>query len=970
MIYREVSSEPPGKIFARCDNSYKIPPLPMTLAEGTHLGRYEIRSKLGAGGMGEVYLAQDTQLRRPVALKLLPAEFSQSKERLRRFGQEAYAVAALNHPNIAHIYEIGEADGLHFIAMEYVDGETLREQIYRRETPLPKVLRYLQHVAEGLAKAHAAGVVHRDLKPENIMITSDGHAKILDFGLAKLVEPQQPVQKGGAGSSEVATAILQQHSTPGVVLGTVGYMSPEQAQGKTAEIDHRSDVFSFGCILFEAATGRKAFEGKDALDSLHKIVHAPTPQISEINPNAPQDLQRIVRRCLTKEPEKRYQSIKEVAIELDELRQELKQKSELEYFVQPESTGGERASGSQEVKAGGAQSAAADTAPIGIARPTSSAEYIVGEIKRHKLGAAIVIGLLILAVAVIGIWIYRSSTSEQKKSASFQAAKFQRLTSSGKASDAAISPDGKYVAHVKSDAGQQGLWLRQVATTSDTQIVPPSPQNYYGIIFSKDGDYIYYLQGVLNNPESRTLYEVPVLGGASRRVIANVSSPVSLSPDGTRLAFVRGFAAFGQTALVLANADGTGERQVAVRKVPNSFSPGGPSWSPDGKLLASGVVNYDPTSGATTTVVVVQVEGGAEKVITSQNWPTGGAGQVAWLTDGSGLAFVAFDLATSSNQIWYISYPDGEVRKITNDLNNYSRLSLTADSSVLVTVQTETGAGVWIAPQGDGSRARQISSGRYDGLTGLAWMPSGKLVYTSRESGLTDVWSMDKDGKNQKQLTANARFNNYPWATSDGRYILFSSTRQGAAQRIWRMDSDGGNLKQLTEGPGDSLPQSSSDGRWVVFHSVSSGPIRALKVSIDGGEPVRLIDKWTANPTVSPDGNLVACFYREDQPNAPIKVAVIPFAGGDPVKVLDISQSVTGPAGLRWTPDGSALTYIDTTNGVSNIWSLPLNGGPPKQLTDFKADKIFWFDFSRDGKQLVLSRGTQTSDVVLIRDFH
>jgi serine/threonine protein kinase len=356
----------------------------MTLAEGTHLGRYEIRSKLGAGGMGEVYLAQDAQLRRPVALKLLPAEFSQSKERLHRFEQEAYAVAALNHPNIAHIYEIGEAEGLHFIAMEYVDGETLREQIYRRGTPLPKLLRYLQHVAEGLAKAHAAGVVHRDLKPENIMITSDGHAKILDFGLAKLVEPRQPVQKGGAGSSEVATAILQQHSTPGVVLGTVGYMSPEQAQGKTAEIDHRSDIFSFGCIVFEAATGRTAFEGKDALDSLHKIVHARTPQISEIN--APRDLQRIVRRCLAKEPEKRYQSIKEVAIELDELRQELKQKSGLEYSVQPESTGGELASGSQEVKAG---DAAADTAPSGLARPTSSAEYIVGEIKRHKLGAAI-----------------------------------------------------------------------------------------------------------------------------------------------------------------------------------------------------------------------------------------------------------------------------------------------------------------------------------------------------------------------------------------------------------------------------------------------------------------------------------------------------------------------------------------------------------------------------------------------------
>ncbi len=969
MIYREVSSEPPGKIFARCDNSYKITPLPMTLAEGTHLGRYEIRSKLGAGGMGEVYLAQDTQLRRPVALKLLPAEFSQSKERLRRFGQEAYAIAALNHPNIAHIYEIGEAEALHFIAMEYVDGETLREQIYHRGTPLPKLLRYLQHVAEGLAKAHAAGVVHRDLKPENIMITSDGHAKILDFGLAKLVEPQQPVQKGGAGSSEVATAILQQHSTPGVVLGTVGYMSPEQAQGKTAEIDHRSDVFSFGCILFEAATGRKAFEGKDALDSLHKIVHAPTPQISEINPNAPQDLQRIVRRCLAKEPEKRYQSIKEVAIELDELRQELKQKSELECFVQPESTGGERAIGSQEVKAGGAQSSAPETASIGIARPTSSAEYIVGEIKRHKLGAAIVIGLLILAVAVIGIWIYRS----QKKSASFQAAKLQRLTTSGRASDAAISPDGKYIAHVKSDAGQQSLWLRQVVTTSDTQIVPPSTESYFGITFSKDGNFIYYVQGDFNNAGSRTLYQVNLLGGASRKVIDIVNSPVSLSPDGTRLAFIRGNEARRETALVVANADGTGEKPIAVRKVGDGFRRGGPSWSPDGKLIASGVLNRDPSTGAYSTVIGLEVESGAERPITSQKWCVNCVEQVAWLADGSGLLLLVLDPGLSSSvQIWQLSYPGDETRKITNDLNNYSRLSLTADSSAVVAVQTEGASTIWVAPEGDASRARQISSGRYDGQRGLSWMPGGRIAYTSEESGLVDIWSTGQDGKDQKQLTAHAGRNFDPWATPDGRNIIFTSTRRGASRTlwsIWRMDTAGGNLKQLTGEQGGRFPQSSPDGRWVVFHSMA-GALRAWKVSIDGGEPVRLTDKWTSNPTVSPDGNLVACFYREDQPNAPTKVAIIPFAGGDPVKVLDLPrQSFTSAAGLRWTPDGRALTYIDTINGVSNIWSLPVDGGPSKQLTDFKTNQIFRFDFSRDGKQLALSRGTETSDVILIRDF-
>src|SRR2546427_4522577 len=273
------------------------------LSANTILSHYRIVSKIGAGGMGEVYLAEDTRLHRKVALKILPAELAANQDRMRRFTQEATAAAALNHPNIAHIYEIGEHDGTNFIAMEFVDGVTLRERIHQEGAELRKLLRFLQHAAEGLARAHAAGIVHRDLKPDNIMITREGHAKVLDFGLAKLIEPQDRVPASSDGSSDVATAILPQHSTPGAVIGTVGYMSPEQAQGKTKEIDQRSDVFSFGCILFEVVTRRQAFEGKDAVDSLNKIIREPAPPISGLNANAPPDLQRIVRRCLAKDPE-------------------------------------------------------------------------------------------------------------------------------------------------------------------------------------------------------------------------------------------------------------------------------------------------------------------------------------------------------------------------------------------------------------------------------------------------------------------------------------------------------------------------------------------------------------------------------------------------------------------------------------------------------------------------------------------
>src|SRR5438128_2502483 len=363
------------------------------------LSHYRIVSKIGAGGMGEVYLAQDMRLDRKVALKILPADVASNRDRMERFIREAKSAAALSHPNIAQIFEIGEHDGIHFIAMEFVEGKTLREKIHRERTELSKLLRYLQHVAEGLAKAHAASIVHRDLKPDNIMVTRDGHAKILDFGLAKLIEPQRPpgIDSGSAG--EDATAILQQHSTPGIIMGTVGYMSPEQAQGKTNEIDQRSDIFSFGCILYEAVTGQKAFVGKDAVDSLNKIIREPVPPISDFRPAAPNHLQRIVRRCLAKDPEDRYQTIKDVAIELRELRRELAGSGGIDTTIPPRSVASTFGSPTDPAP------------PTSAAQPSSSAEYMVTGIKHHKL--ATVISVIVLVFGVIGLTAYLHARNTQ-----------------------------------------------------------------------------------------------------------------------------------------------------------------------------------------------------------------------------------------------------------------------------------------------------------------------------------------------------------------------------------------------------------------------------------------------------------------------------------------------------------------------------------------------------------------------------
>jgi serine/threonine protein kinase/tetratricopeptide (TPR) repeat protein len=368
----------------------------MALTAGTKLGRYEIRSKLGQGGMGEVYLAEDTQLHRKVALKVLPAEVSSNQDRMRRFVQEARAAAVLNHPNIAHVYEIGEADGRHFIAMEFVDGMTLRDKIHGDPAELRKLLRFLQHTAEGLAKAHAAGIVHRDLKPDNIMITNDGHPKILDFGLAKLIE-QRPPPTSAEGSSEVATAVMPQRSIPGTVMGTVGYMSPEQAQAKP--VDQRSDIFSFGCILFEATTGRRPFAGDSIIDTLHKIIYEPAPAITELNPSAPPELQRIIRKCLMKEPEKRYQTIRDAANDLEELLEEMKGVSDIERSVTPSAS----ATTSGAIKSTDDEIWAESTASV-TQQPASSAEYIVSGMRQHKL--AVAIAVIVLMIGYVGLATY------------------------------------------------------------------------------------------------------------------------------------------------------------------------------------------------------------------------------------------------------------------------------------------------------------------------------------------------------------------------------------------------------------------------------------------------------------------------------------------------------------------------------------------------------------------------------------
>ncbi|MBS1789286.1 MAG: protein kinase [Acidobacteria bacterium] len=939
--------------------------MPTTITPGLRLGIYEIIAPLGKGGMGEVWRARDTRLDREVAIKLLPASFAKDADRLRRFEQEAKATSALNHPNILTVYDIGTAPAelgcAPYIVEELLMGEELRAALKRGALPLLRAMDCAQQIATGLAAAHAKGIVHRDLKPENLFVTDDGFVKILDFGLAKL-RPPETIPDSEAPTQRKAT-------DPGTVMGTANYMSPEQARGQ--DVDARSDIFSLGLVLYEMIAGRAPFAGVNAIDVMGAILNQEPAPLRQFAPDAPAELQRIVTKAMRKDRDERYQHVKDLLIDLKDLKQELEFEAKLkgaQPLVAPPSGGSVQPHETPpESGTPNAQPTEAATNEVIAARTTSSAEYIVSEIKRHKTGVVIGLAMLLIGVVSLAYGLYRVATPEQNV-ARFQNVKLTRLTLMGnvKSQSVSVSPDGKFIAYAQSDAGQNSLWTKAIATGSAIQIVQPTESDLINTVFSPDGNYVFYQQR-----EGQTfLYQVPVLGGTPRKVFSEGMSqtPITFSPDGKQLAFQRNSADQTKSQLIVVNADGSNERILAERQASEPFFRG-IAWSPGGKTIAATAISRE---GETIKYLLlsITVENGKVQSLVEPKHSLSSFFDVKWLKDGNGLVLIASEKG-GPLQIWHVSYPSGEVRRITNDLATYSTLSLTADNSALVTDQAESFSNLWITSLGASDPAQQITQGdNREGFNGVRWTPDGRIVYTSRASGKSEIWLKNADGSNARQLTnALDSFPNILAVSPNGKFVVFSLF-SSARVNLWRIDLDGINLKQITTGETDNWFDLTPDGRWVVFLDRGPGIRKLYKVSIDGGSPVQLNEGRFGVPAVSPDGKWIACLSFAPQ-SSQRQAVILPFEGGAPVKTLVGNYATNFGSALRWTPDGRALIYMDARQGATNLWRLPLDGSPPQQVTNFdeaKLEHIRNFDLSRDGKRLVIARGGQSADVVLISE--
>jgi serine/threonine protein kinase/Tol biopolymer transport system component len=871
---------------------------------GRELGAYHILNLIGAGGMGEVYLAVDIRLDRRIALKFLPAAVASNPTALRRLQQEARTASALNHPNILTIYEVGERDGEFFIASEYIDGITLRTALHSRSVDFRTAVDVATQVASALKAAHSAGVIHRDLKPANIMIRPDGYVKVIDFGLAKLTQqPQQEVP-----SQETWTR-------PGSVMGTLDYMSPEQIRGE--KLDERTDLWSLGVVLYEMVAHKRPFGGDTESHVVVGILDSPVPPIQNA-PGFPQPVIDIIDRALAKNRSKRYQTAQEMLTDLQQLR---------------------------------------DGSAVGrSAAPTARPKPV----RIPPLGVAT--GIIVVVFLASSVWWWGFHGKDMVLGPTwFQFESAKRITFEGNVRLATISPDGKYVAYVSGNGGNEVLRLRGLQTGSERQL-PGTSDQYIGLTVSPDSKSLYYV--LKNEREFGRLFATTIDGfdsTLSSMILEDIDGPVTFSPDGRRFAFLRRWEERNKTRDSIVIADETNPRngRTLVRLTSTQIQDQ-LAWSPRDDWITAVVFPAGLARATQPTVSLFSLDGRQKRQFSPADLR--GLALPLALDGGSLLLFAGLPRGAQQRHLVQLFIPTGEFHEVPSDILGFDSISATTDSSILAAVRRYQRSSIWSAGAADLNAARKLMPD-IENIISFTWSDDGSIVFPSARSGNVNLSRLDQSGGVQPVGKAETCVEFQPSAVPSQPLVVYASNcaHGGDDFNLWTINLRTGRRLQLTNGSNyDYDPDVSPDGKWVAFTSWPSNVDSVWKIPTSGGMPVRLSPEQAHHPFFSPDGKHIVCQIREV--GAPWRVAILSAEDGAIEQQLP-RMPVTGAA--RWSPDGTALDYVDTQNGVSNIWRKPLAGGVPKQLTHLSEDDIISFAWSRDGTKLAYVRGRAESDVVL-----
>ena len=877
------------------------------LRPGARIGFYRIEAFAGEGAMGRVYRATDVRLDRSVALKVLPEELVEDPAHLARFEREAKAASALNHPNIVTVYEVGEqivpsggsagARDLRvpFIAMEFVDGKSLREILSTGPLSVKRALDVAVQAAEALMRAHEAGIVHRDLKPDNLMIRSDGYVKVLDFGLARVRHP--------ADTSSLARTLDGEY----FVVGTASYMSPEQARGKP--VDGRSDIFSFGVVLYEALAGRPPFPGESAVDVLSAILHENPPPLAETAPQVPRDLARTIERCLAKDPDERFQSMRDLSLELKSIRRDFDS---------------------------GLLSSSTRRA---IAAPRTPA-------RRMAWGAAAA-GAAVLSAAGFAI----------RQALAAPALRVERLTTSGHASGASVSPDGARVAYIE-DGSPRRLMLRERRSPSalvvDTAGIAPSTP-----AFSSDG-LSFYFSGA-DGAGERSIFRQDVLGGAPRKVAAGYRP--APSPDGRALAYLHDRPGAHPSFDLCVSGDG-GESPKCVSASPAPDALFSFAWSRDAKTIRVAIGSsetgrtrlgtFDPRTGATV------LSGGEEAVMIN-----GFASDPA----SSDLFFTGSPIYGRGGELCRRHGTTTDA--VTSGVSDYRGLSIDAHGLVAVTANFRENSNIELVTitgdaRADSASARILTEDN-EGDYRPAWSPDGaKIAFTSTRTGHRSIWTMNADGSDPRELTPARADDGWPGWSPDGRSVSYSSDRSGNHE-VYLQALDGGPPRRLTtskvfNGQASFTP----DGSTLFYESADAKGNPILdRLDLATGRSETFADEDDEFPSVSPDGALVAV-TSEPETDREIPVFVLRIA--DRRRLFQTRVSAANHY-LTWMPDSRAIVAILREKGEGRLdaFRVPLDGTAPVRLTDFpQAWRINGCAIDATGRRLLVVRVRDNSDIVAI----